>query len=113
MIGGGVKLRLGFEPNACCLMLGMGGPAAGEQKIDVEQPVHGDSSRSWRTRSGVMGGAPLGAWSKQSEALLMGRAWLRALRDLEDKERMSFSLSTGGRFLAAVSISVNDFIAES
>ena len=34
--GGGVKFRLGFEPKAGRFMLGMGGPAAGEQKIDVE-----------------------------------------------------------------------------
>lgn len=33
---GGAKFRLGLEPNACRLMLGMGGPAAGEQKIDIE-----------------------------------------------------------------------------
>jgi hypothetical protein len=33
---GGVKFRLGLELNACHLMLGMGGPAAGEQKIDIE-----------------------------------------------------------------------------
>ena len=34
--GCGVKLRPGFEPIAHRLVLGMGGPAAGEQEIDVE-----------------------------------------------------------------------------
>ena len=34
--GSGVKFRLGIEPNTDGLMLGMGGPAAGEQEIDVE-----------------------------------------------------------------------------
>jgi len=53
-----------LKPAVCRIVVGMGGPAAGEQEIDIEKPAHRDSSRSCFTCSGVMAGAPIGAESK-------------------------------------------------
>jgi|GEM_PF-3951572 len=59
-----------------------------------------------------MGWAPVGAASRQSEPSRMERAWPCALRGFGAKERTSFALSAGGRFLAAASISENDFMGK-
>ena len=62
--GSGMEFALRIKPRAHLLVVGVGGPPTGEQEIDIDEPAHGESSRSCLTRSGVMGGAPAGAFSR-------------------------------------------------
>ncbi len=62
--GSGMKFILRIKPTTDLLVIGVSGLPTGEQKIDIEEPAHGESSRSCLTRSGVMGGAPTGASSR-------------------------------------------------
>lgn len=62
--GRGMEFLLRIKPRAHLFVIGVGGPPASEQEIDIKEPAHGESSRSCLTRSGVMGGAPAGAFSR-------------------------------------------------